>query len=178
MKRSWRGWGKESGEKGFTFMELMIVLAILSMLAALLTGPLLQGKRRGKLVKTEASMRNVGMPWCDRLANAYPNSGPGVPMPTDVPVSDFPVVLDAAQRLDLEALLGVSLPQYDAWNEEVEYRVDAYPASSYFMIRSRNGNRQWDDSPPYQWQTAFPETDEVTDLVWVNCDFVQFWSSL
>jgi prepilin-type N-terminal cleavage/methylation domain-containing protein len=165
---------RRTGEQGFTLWELMIVLAILAILAALLLGPLQYVLHKGKLTRTIADINTIGSTWCGVVGGTYANCGPGVPRPMDVPIGDFPQLLDAVQRLELESLLGIVIPQYDPWGEEFEYRVDIWPGASRLMIRSQNDNKVWDDTPPYQYQTPFPMSDRVTDIVFVNCHWVQY----
>ncbi len=174
MKYSGKRKGRKSKERGFTLIELMVVVAIIGILLSLIALAIQIAIQKARLAGTEADIKTVGMAWCAEFGGYYSNIGPGITQPANVDITDFSTVLDAAQRLLLEALLDVTLPQYDAWGEEIEYRVDAWPTPTRLMIRSKNADKAW-EAGPYQWKTFFPYTDRDTDIVWVNCDWVQFW---
>jgi len=165
--------------RGFTLIELMVVVAIIALLLCMLSFWYLSYVRRARLIKATNQVATAGKAWCaanpDSLNAAM---GPGVIQPSPINLGDFSNTLTPSDILELEKHLGVVLPKVDPFGRSIEYLasdpVPPYPAGplpNQLMIRSRNANGLFD--PPYSWRTLFPSTNPVPDVVWVNCDWVQ-----
>lgn len=131
---------------GFTFLEIMLVVAIIGILAAIV-GPRLVGKsQQAKVSATKSAMGAVktALQAYEIKAGSFPTTGEGlkalVQRPSSVPEEDWEKQMDKMPK--------------DAWGEEFVY---AYPSNHGmdFDLSSKGPDRQegtaddinnWDDT--------------------------------
>lgn len=74
--------GARHPRHGFTWVELLVVLAVISVLAALAVQPLTRGRRKSRLARCTANLQQVNravLSWAEDNSKALPGPGPGMP---------------------------------------------------------------------------------------------------
>ncbi|HYH06313.1 MAG TPA: prepilin-type N-terminal cleavage/methylation domain-containing protein [Thermoanaerobaculia bacterium] len=119
--------------RGFTLIELMIVVAIIAIIAAIATLSYLAAIDRGRQKKTVNDMRQIAAAWEARAGdvNAYTVAGAAFTFPgTAVAFEDLERALTPTYTQQL--------PRYDAWNHTYDYGVDV-PKEYGIRSKGRDG---------------------------------------
>ncbi|HJT17133.1 MAG TPA: prepilin-type N-terminal cleavage/methylation domain-containing protein [Thermoanaerobaculia bacterium] len=119
-------------KRGFTILEVLIVVGILGILAAIAIANYLNAAERTRQKRTMADMRSVGLAWEARAVDTKSYNAAGFTMPA-VPLnySDLTTLLSPTYMRNI--------PQTDGWGHPLQFATDQAvggKSASEYAIRS------------------------------------------
>jgi prepilin-type N-terminal cleavage/methylation domain-containing protein len=144
--------------EGFTIIELLMVVAIIAVLAAIAIANYLNALERGRQKRTMADIRSIAQAWEQRAAETRSYTSAGVTFPSAVTYSSVRAML-VPQYIQ-------KMPTYDAWGFPLEFGA----AERLYGIRS-SGRDGVFEADSYENATV---RDPDCDIVYANGNFVQF----
>ena len=120
-------------ERGFTILEVLIVVAIIGIVAAIAIANYLNAAQRTRQKRTMADIRSLGIAWESRAIDAKQYNAAGFTMPTS-----------ALTYADITTLLSPTymrnIPSTDGWGHPLQFAADqpfgATQSASEYAIRS------------------------------------------
>jgi prepilin-type N-terminal cleavage/methylation domain-containing protein len=168
---------QRNAEQGYTYWELMIVIAIIAILTALLLPNFSQLIGRSKELKTMNDCKRVG----EAMAH-WDLDNKGVPSstftgtPPAITVSNFSPISTSALSTLLVPNYIYNVPILDEWkNPYLYYLKDFSPTSPNTLMcisLGRDGATQSTPLPSYTINT-FPTSDFDQDIVWADGSFIR-----
>lgn len=151
-------------------IELLIVVAIIGLLAAMLIPNLLDAMQKAKQKRTMAEARLIGgsmMAWLTDQATAGA-AGKTVNMSSYTPVT--------ATRLSsiLVPQYIPDIPELDGWKKPYSYYLDTVPPHDRHVMGIRSAGRGNIFESNSYTAGAFEPTDYDQDIVWVDGFFVRW----
>ena len=152
--------------RGFTLIELIVVVAIVGIIAAILIPALLDSIQRAKQKRTIADVRSIGLAWFGWVTDNAGAPSPGRAGST----FDFGTLTQmsfAELTDDLVPIYINELPDRDGWGHLLEFgRAERLDVLLPIGIRSPGRHGSFDSST-YD-NDAFLVTDYDRDIVWLG----------
>jgi len=154
--------------RGFTLVELLIVVAIIAILAGIAIPNLLMALQRAKQKRTMANMRNIATAWEARATDLSRYNGAGV----TVDGMSAPVTMDDLEGA-LEPTYMRSMPRIDGWSRQfigvTEYGWQAAGLAQRYGLISGGRDGIFENSPVLGATSNFD-----CDIIYSNGQFMQF----
>lgn len=158
-------------QEGFTIVELLIVIGVIGILAAIAIPNLLTAMQRTKQKRTMADIRSIGVAWEARAIEMNRYNAAGYTLPA---VSEAMVDIYA----HLEPTYIKTAPRRDGWTNAWEFYLDvamegSNSANRYAIVsRGRNGMAEGVVG------SGGSTTNFDCDIVYENGNFVQYPDAL
>ena len=167
--------------QGFTLIELIIVVAIVGIIAAILIPNLLDSLQKTKQKRTMADMRDLGAGWMSWLTDQSSAAAAGQTAKT----YNFLALTESLTADELMTSLYISkdmfytrnVPSHDGWARPFDYRWSGDPSSATVIgIRSyaRDGTEGPNGSGGQYQSGPFLTSDYNQDIVWADGFFVTY----
>jgi type II secretion system protein G len=143
---------KDSRQRGFTLIEILVVLAIIAILAAMAIVNYTAALTRARQKRTVADIRTIATAWESRATETARYNAAGFSFPAD------PLTYARLEEM-LVPTYTKNLPRADAWNRPLQFAIEGDPAHEY-AIRSPGRDGVYEASY-VQGATNDPDCDIV-----------------
>jgi general secretion pathway protein G len=168
--------GRPAVARGFSIIELLVVVVIIGLLSAFIIPNLLDSVHKAKQKRTLATIREVGAAWFSWLSDEVSAAAAGS---AQFAFTDF----TAIDQSDLHALLipdqgaryAAEVPRTDAWGNVLDYAwQEDLQGAKAVAIRSRGRDGVIGPTPEPYPMGPFTTTDYAEDIVWTDGFFVRY----
>lgn len=148
-------------ESGFTLLELLIVVGIIGILAAISVIAYFVAIDRARQKRTVNDMRTIATAWEARATDTHSYAAGGYTFPETVVTAD-------QLHLRLSPTYLRHIPRYDGWSRPFEFAISE--DAKEYAIRSRGRDGVVDGTDYTQGET--PNSD--CDIIYSNGSFVTY----
>ncbi len=167
---------RKRSSRGFTLIEVLIVVAIIAVIASLIIPNLLDSLLRAKQKRTMTDMRLMGTSWLSWITDQAGAMAAGQEVKT-FDWSTFDTITAEALEDTLVPQYAAVVPVVDGWGYRYEYGTTGSSASAIPVgIRSAGGDGQFSASE--YARGPFLHTNYTEDLVWAGGYFLKWPSGL
>jgi prepilin-type N-terminal cleavage/methylation domain-containing protein len=158
--------------RGFTLIEVLVVVAIIGLLATIAIANYLTGLQKARQKRTMADIRSIAVAWESRAVETRQYNAAGqTPTPTAYNLPS--TTLTYAQLTGILSPTFIrTMPRIDGWSTAFEFAVDnpiGAAASSAYAIRSAGSDGKFDAS-----YVEGPTDDFECDIVYGEGRFIVY----
>jgi general secretion pathway protein G len=151
--------------RGFTILEVLIVVAIIGIIATIAIANYLNALQRTKQKRTMADMRSIAVAWEARAVDVKAYNASGFTMPAaSISYGQFTTLLSPTYMRNI--------PSMDGWGYALQFATDqpigGATGAAEYAIRSPGRDGQYSGTT----YTAGPTTSFDCDIVYSNGAFV------
>ncbi len=168
---------------GFSILELLVVVTIVGIIAAILIPNLLVALQKAKQKRTVAELRNVGTAWMSWLTDQVGAATAGAAKTYDASGFTEPSYVELYGYLHPESTFFYmqEVPQFDGWKYRLSFGMaESLSAANVLIVCSggADGTLDGGDCTKSYEVGAFVATDFNQDMVWADGYFVRWPSSV
>lgn len=169
---------RQHREKGFTLLELLVVVAIIGLLASVLIPNLFDALQKARQKRTMTDMRGIGIGWMSWLTDQSGAASAG---------ANKTYKMAGFSSLDYDVLVTYlrptntffyvqDLPQLDGWGNEYRFTMQANTTgvSGISVCASGQDETFVECALPEIPVQSFVATDYVQDIIWADGFFVRW----
>lgn len=150
-------------QKGLTMIELLIVMGIIAIVAAMATANYFIGLTRAKQKRTVADIRAIALAWEARAVDVHTYAPAGYTFPTQITYQEiYGALVPTYTRV---------MPQYDGWKRPLQFAFEPSPSGGpgNYGIRSAGRDGEFQGSVE-QGVTNDPDCD----IVFADGNFIAY----
>lgn len=166
-------------QRGFSLVELLIVLAIIGLIASILIPNLMDALQKARQKRTMADLRGFGTAWMAWMTDQHgaASAGAAKAYPTgNLQPMDYVTLLSYVRPTDT-FFYAQFVPQIDAWGGEIAYRLGFEgntPVNVFACAPARDRTRHQCPANTNVQVEAYLSTDYDQDIIWADGYFLRW----